>query len=432
VKLRWLVTLGAAFAACGPAADEVPPAPAERPAAAESPAPVDQTAIEDLEGTPGRWHRAPDLSAEQQRSLAALEGIGYAAGSEPAAAESGVTVHDATRAAEGLSFYTSGHAPEALLIEMDGTVRHRWHLAASTVWPDDADLARLPGAQNWRRAHLFSNGDVVAIFAGVGIVRLRADSSLVWSLRCRAHHDLAVAPDGAIWTLSRRLGVRPEVHPTEPVVDDTLLVLSPAGEVLRELSLIDAFRASEFADQAFRLDRGDLFHTNAIELLDGRLESRLPAFRAGNVLISLREPDLLAVVDPDAERVVWTHHGRFRKQHDPRVLDNGHLLLFDNLGLGDRSRILEFDPVTGERIWALGKGAAVSFFSETCGTVARLDNGDTLVCESDGGRAFEVTSAGELVWEFRSPHRAGPAGEYVATLFDLQRLPPDFPTDWLD
>ena len=33
----------------------------------------------------------------------------------------------------------------------------------------------------------------------------------------------------------------------------------------------------------------------------------------------------------------------------------------------------------------------------------RLPNGNTLITESDKGRAFEVTHAGEVVWEFWNP-----------------------------
>ncbi len=45
---------------------------------------------------------------------------------------------------------------------------------------------------------------------------------------------------------------------------------------------------------------------------------------------------------------------------------------------------------------------------------------------------MEVTPDGDVVWEFRSPHRAGERGEYVATLFELARLPEGFPLGWTD
>jgi hypothetical protein len=43
-----------------------------------------------------------------------------------------------------------------------------------------------------------------------------------------------------------------------------------------------------------------------------------------------------------------------------------------------------------------------------------------------------VTPGGETVWEFVNPHRAGKHGNLIATLFDVVRLDPDFPLDWLE
>lgn len=34
------------------------------------------------------------------------------------------------------------------------------------------------------------------------------------------------------------------------------------------------------------------------------------------------------------------------------------------------------------------------------GGAQRLENGNTLITESDNGRAFEVTRAGEIVWDY--------------------------------
>jgi hypothetical protein len=62
-------------------------------------------------------------------------------------------------------------------------------------------------------------------------------------------------------------------------------------------------------------------------------------------------------------------------------------------------------------------------FSACCGTVQRLPNGNTVVTESEAGRAFEVTPAGEVVWRFDSPHRPPDRPELVATLFEVLRVP---------
>jgi outer membrane protein assembly factor BamB len=174
--------------------------------------------------------------------------------------------------------------------------------------------------------------------------------------------------------------------------------------------------------------RPDLLHTNTIEILDGRLAAQCPAFRAGNLLISVLELDTVAVLDPDRGEIVWALTGPWRKQHQPTVVGRGSLLVFDNLGAGpDRSRVLEIDPFTQEVLWRYGGDRATDFFSKTLGTAQRLPNGNTLITESENGRAFEVTPDGSVVWELVSPHRAGEHDELVAVLFEVVRLPPDFP-----
>jgi len=67
----------------------------------------------------------------------------------------------------------------------------------------------------------------------------------------------------------------------------------------------------------------------------------------------------------------------------------------------------------------------------TRGQVQRLPNDDTLVVETNPGRAFEVSRSGETVWEYVNPHRTGREQELVAPLLDVLRLPPDLPTDWV-
>jgi hypothetical protein len=93
--------------------------------------------------------------------------------------------------------------------------------------------------------------------------------------------------------------------------------------------------------------------------------------------------------------------------------------------------VIEFDAQTRGTLWEYSGERDGPFRSRSCGSVQRLPNGNTLIVESDNGRAFELTPDKRIVWEFVSPHRAGERGEYVATLFDLVRLPPDFPTGWI-
>jgi hypothetical protein len=88
----------------------------------------------------------------------------------------------------------------------------------------------------------------------------------------------------------------------------------------------------------------------------------------------------------------------------------GNILVFNN-GM-PYSLVTEFNPVTLEIVWeysgielgyAESHGLAHKFFSPTISSAQRLPNGNTLICEGDGGRIFEVTKDLEIVWEYIYP-----------------------------
>lgn len=136
-----------------------------------------------------------------------------------------------------------------------------------------------------------------------------------------------------------------------------------------------------------------MLHGNAARRLD-RAVAGLGL--AGDVLVSIRNFDLIADVDPRRRRVRWTWGvGILDRQHDPSVMPNGHVLLFDNRPSTGQSRVVEMSPPSGRIVWSQG-----GFFSNTQGACQALPNGNVLIVESRTGRALEVTRTGEVVWEF--------------------------------
>ena len=395
---------------------------------------------------PGRWrkfrtHRFDsNLTAEQRLRIEQLESLGYVSGSRQRVTSEVIVRHDPSRAFAGLNFYVSGHAPEAVLMTMEGRVLHRWGRSFREVWPDYPVSDNHYGKEHWRRAYLFENGDILAIHEGLGILKLDRDSNLLWSSPVRTHHDLQVMPDGDIYVLAREAHAIPRMHPTSPILEDFLLVLGPNGALKRRVSILEAFENSDYADilRSRSTPYGDIFHTNTLVVLDGSIEHVAPSFAEGNVLIYILWMQTMAVLDPDKEKIVWARQDPEWYSHDPKILPNGNLLIFNNSGGGDlrqggkrASRVAEFKSVSDEVAWAYEGTQREPFFSAFCGTAERLPNGNTLIVESDNGRAFEVTIDGEIAWEFHNPDRAGEEGEFIATLFDLVRLPPEFPTTWI-
>ncbi len=434
-----MVAAPAALAACRAQPEPPSPSPSASPRAAAAPAApaVDDPAqgkwrsarSSDQGGAAGGAPKAPP-PAPAPEVAADVKAIPYLQGYKPAQERPAVVERDPRAAYAGLNLYVSGHAAEAVLMDMRGKLLHRWRYPLRRLWPDlaaDPEMAKL---EYWRRAYLFPNGDLLAIYEGQGLVKLDARSRVLWAYRGGTHHDLFVAGDGAIYTLDREGKVIPRINPREGVLEDLVTILGPQGEVRRKISILKAFESSPYASlvKTMPLRKGDIFHTNTLEVLDGRFAALSPAFRKGNLLISVFVLNTVAVIDPDRETVVWARTGSWRHQHQPTFLDDGHLLVFDNLGAGhERSRVQEVDPLTGKVFWQYGGTAEVDLFSKTLGSCQRLPNGNTLITESENGRALEVTRDKRVVWEFYNPHRAGARGELVAVLFEMLRLPPDFP-----
>ncbi len=403
---------------------------------------------EDVSDSPaGRWNRlAPGAEGavpeDLQAELDQLRSIGYLSGSDAAPGATGVMRYAPEAVYEGFNLYTSGHGPEAILMDMGGEVLHTWSYPFDQVWPPDSEANQRDGyfeVDYWRRAHLLDDGHLLAIYEGFGIVRLDADSNLVWSFPREddtaapgAHHDMHVDEDGSIYVLTRLARVVPRINAGWPILEDFITVLTPDGEEVASLSLLEAFESSVFAPLLLQAEsRGDIFHTNTIEVFDGRHAARASIFKKGNVLISLRELDVIAIVDMELGQVVWAIAGIAARQHQPTLLDNGNMLLFDNVGNAGRSRVIEFDPLTQALVWEYPARGSRELFSATCGSNQRLPGGTTLITETDRGRALEVDTDGDIVWEFLNPHRAGESNELIASLFEVVRLPPDLPLDWL-
>jgi len=337
----------------------------------------------------------PDESLRQLEQLQALD---YVDGTVDAHAElRGVEIHDRERTSPGVNLYSSRIRTSASLIDNDGRELHSWSF---------------PGGDGWEHTELLPNGDLLVVVNQDSIFKLDRNSRLVWRYAVDAHHDLAVHPSGDIYALSDEQRIRPEIHPEIPVIEDFVEILSADGKPKDRFSVLEALRSSDYAflmpsPQHLPSDRRegerpalDLLHTNHIQVFDGSLAHRSPLFGEGNILISMRTINTIAILDPTSREVLWVWGPtNLHRQHHPTLLADGTIIVFDNGR--HRSQIVELDPLNLEVVWryAPEKG----FLSRYRGSVQRLANGNTLITESDRGYAFEITPEQEIVWRFANP-----------------------------
>jgi hypothetical protein len=346
----------------------------------------------------------------------------------------GTVFHDGERSSPGPTLVTIQMLSRAELLDESGTVLRSWHL---------------PGSGRWERAELLDGGDLLAIGAdpppqgtrGIPdaaryVARFEWDGRLRWKRAMTAHHDAERTPDGRLALLGFERGRLPEIHPEIDVRDDWVGIVDEQGNVVERRSLLEAFAAAPtvLPLQPVAPNRHgvvpwlDLFHVNSLEWMRfEHLVGRHPIFDPGHVLLCSRHQNAIFVLDWEKNEPVWAWgRGELVGPHDARVLRNGHLLVFDN-GVGkDRSRILEVDPTSGEIVWQYTASPPESFYTLSKGSSQRLPNGNTLIADSDNGRAFEVTVDGDVVWDWFCPHEIAP-GRRAAIVRAIRHDPANLP-----
>ena len=324
----------------------------------------------------------------------------------------GVIRHDPDRSYSGYNLYTLRRICRADLIDQAGQVIRSWHR---------------PGMY-WEHGQLLPNGDFLVVGADRSqvsdqepvddqryLLRLSWDDRVVWKHNLRVHHDVTVTPGGQLLTLGLEYRQVPEIHAEIPVRDDQIMLLSSTGQVEETCSLYDAMsgRPELFQFQKvgpyrrWRRWMVDLFHANSVQWMPHPdLTDRHPLYASDNVLVCIRHQDTVAIINWTQKKLVWAWgQGELSGPHDASFLPNGHLLVFDN-GLGRNwSRIIELDPVSRKIVWQYQADPRTDFYTKGQGGNQRLPNGNTLITDSDSGRAFEITTEGEIVWEFLTPHR---------------------------
>jgi hypothetical protein len=359
--------------------------------------------------------RGSGVSAEKRAKLNSLGYLDYSP--RRGTGGDGVVVHDSSRADAGWNLLTYHVLARAELVDANGETMHVWKRARSS-----------DGGPRWARAVALPGGDLLVVTRPPGLFRIGRDGSVRWESDLAVHHDIEVLPNGNIVALTS--SQRSFDGFSEPeVIDNGIAILSPSGELVEEKSLLDILSQSPGVfelrppDAPRRPQRRalDVLHANRVDWLDTAVPGS-PLFKPGTVLVTVRHQDSVVLVDWERNAAVWAWgRGTLGRPHDGTVLSNGHVLVFDNVGLSDsRSRVLEVDPTTNATVWSWVAPEGETLLSRTRGTVQRLANGNTLIGESNAGRAFEVTPDGTIVWEYRTPHRNA-SGRRAA--FRIHRCP---------
>lgn len=309
--------------------------------------------------------------------------------------------------------------PGLRLLDRDGHALHSWQIDAEM-------LSRVQGKNpalgiddfHLHGLDVLPDGDVVVNLEYRGTFRLDACGRVRWYLAGGGHHSISRATDGTFWIpgVSAQPAASSPDHPDglpgleNPVYHDNIRRVSADGEVLRRIHVLDLLFENGLERHIIKgtyTGPYDLTHLNDVEALSANMAEDYPMFEADDLLVSLRNLDLIFVVDPETEAVKWHASHPLIRQHDPDFIGDGWIGVFDNnrdgTPRGDMlggSRIVALRPHTSSQEVLFPTERSEPFYTSVGGTWQQLENGNLLLVEFDAGRAVEVTPNGRTAWEW--------------------------------
>jgi hypothetical protein len=329
----------------------------------------------------------------------------------------GLRACDYDRAFTGFTLFApQSGGGKVYLIDLDGKIVHMWQMP----YP--------PGNYGYLtdRGTLFYNGKTnensecfISRQPWKGGVALECDwnGRVLWEvLHPDHHHDGIRLRNGNVLLLcleslpqaiaSKVKGGMPGTEHNGEIYADYLVEMTTGGQVIWEWHSREHLDPEKDCITAVQERREEWTHGNGV--------AELPN---GDIVVSFRIISTVIIIDRETGKITWKLGAPpLSGQHAPTPLPNGNLLLFDN---GPHrldhpmpfSRVIEVELATKKIVWKYQEKREYEFFSPRISNAQRLPNGNTLVCEGDFGRLFEVTTDGEVVWEFVNPYFGeGPSG----------------------
>jgi hypothetical protein len=354
----------------------------------------------------------------------------------------GLRAHDPDRAYPGYTLFaplltatrgsTGGSAPveasadaryPTYLIDMEGNVVHTWHLP----YPPRCVFLTDHGT-------LFYNGQIrnpsymgQQPFQGGVALEANWNSDILWEVRQpEQHHDGLRLRNGNVLLLCHTpipaelvpkvRGGMPGTEHDGDMYGDYLLELTTDGRTVWKWRAWEHLDPHDDPITAFQ-DPRDMWTTG----------NGIAEWPNGDISISFRNISTVVTISRETGDIIWKLGAPpLCGQHAPTPLPNGHLLIFDNgpHRLDDTypySRVIEVDPATNEIVWKYQDSPVHNFFSSRQSNARRLPNGNTLICEANFGRFFEVTSDCDVVWEYVNPFFSGPPKGQFNSVFRAYR-----------
>jgi hypothetical protein len=225
------------------------------------------------------------------------------------------------------------------------------------------------------------------------IQRIGKNYEVIWKIPGLFHHQLALTPDKQkILALNSEVVIKDKKR----IRIDKLMMISLKGEVLHEALSDDLLRQAKVERPA--IDPGPVFatemkvdlevsHFNSFyEIPKLKVKSPLPEMKEGNFIVNGRG-DGLFILSPDLKtllRHINLPQSLNHQVHDAQILEDGRLLIFNNLtkesnSLRLISSIQEIDLAKNKIVFEFTGTPKGVFYTKIGGAVQKLDEDNYLL-----------------------------------------------------
>ncbi|MGA1840806.1 MAG: aryl-sulfate sulfotransferase [bacterium] len=311
------------------------------------------------------------------------------------------------------------------LMNIEGEIVHTWHVLGSV------QLAKLKPDGNL----LYTTRDR-SYKIRAGLREIDPFGNIIWYYKCWADHDFYILPNGNILLHYIEDKEVPAISKGK-VRCPRIVEIDSGKKIIWEWRGEDHLNElSEFTGIQFPLNLQkqllidgvfDWAHSNTCQVIEENATAlKDPRFRPGNILFSYCTLSIIGVINRDSGKIVWAWGpGKLDGQHNPRMMENGNIILFDNGIRRGYSRIIELNPLSEEIVWEYSDRYSKNpkFYSRYISGVQLLPNGNFFICQGEYqpsdilnrfykkvskkllnreirlSRLFEINRSKEIVWE---------------------------------
>jgi len=229
--------------------------------------------------------------------------------------------------------------------------------------------------------------------------------------------DLISNPNGIIWK------------------GDKILELNSNGEIIWEWNTFDYIDVENYNSHYFNLQPWndymvDWTHSNEVFYNEND----------NAVYLSIRNLNTITKIDYDSKEVIWhlgdidtfgdnsffNSYPTFNHQHSPKILDNNHLLLFNNgtYNIPQVSSCQEYS-INGNSLESIWEYILPdSLYTGARGECQRLDNGNTFIATGKSSNCLIINQYDDIVWHVVVKSESGLGQSSINRSFKVNSLFP--------